>query len=33
LFVTVDKADSAVAGARGNRERFYALKVIKSARR
>lgn len=33
LFVIVDKADSAVAGARGNRERFYALKVIKSARR
>jgi ftsJ-like methyltransferase len=33
LFVTVDKADSAVAGARGNRERFYALKVAKSARR
>ena len=33
LFVTVDKADSAVAGARGNRERFYALKVVKSATR
>lgn len=32
LFVTVDKADSVVAGARGNRERFYALKVAKSAR-
>ena len=30
LFVTVDKADSAVAGARGNRERFYALKVAKA---
>ena len=33
LFVTVDKADSAVTGARGNRERFYALKVVKSATR
>lgn len=26
LFVIIDKADSAVAGARGNRERFYLLK-------
>ena len=33
LFVTVDKADSAVAGARGNRERFYALKVAKPTTR
>ena len=33
LFVTVDKADSAVAGARGNRERFYVLKVVKPATR
>jgi 23S rRNA (cytidine1920-2'-O)/16S rRNA (cytidine1409-2'-O)-methyltransferase len=27
LFVVVDKADSEVAGAKGNRERFYLLKV------
>ena len=33
LFVAVDKADSAVAGARGNRERFYALKVAKPTTR
>ena len=33
LFVRVDKADSAVAGARGNRERFYALKVAKPTTR
>lgn len=28
LFVIVDKADSEVAGAKGNRERFYLLKTI-----
>lgn len=30
LFVIVNKADSAVAGARGNRERFYVLRPVKS---
>lgn len=29
-FVIVDKADSEVAGARGNRERFYALRLLPS---
>ncbi len=29
LFVTVDKADSDVAGGKGNRERFYVLKLKK----
>jgi 23S rRNA (cytidine1920-2'-O)/16S rRNA (cytidine1409-2'-O)-methyltransferase len=28
-FLIIDKADSAVAGAKGNRERFYLLKTIK----
>lgn len=28
-FVVEDKSDSAVAGARGNRERFYALRVLR----
>lgn len=29
LFVVLDKADSEVAGAKGNRERFYLLKISK----
>lgn len=29
LFTTLDKADSEVAGAKGNRERFYLLKKLK----
>lgn len=29
LFVIIDKADSDVAGAKGNKERFYLLKTIK----
>jgi hypothetical protein len=29
LFVIVDKADSNVAGSRGNLERFYLLKRLK----
>ncbi len=32
LFVLVDKADSDVAGAKGNRERFYLLKLAAQAR-
>lgn len=31
LFVIVDKADSAVAGARGNQERFYLLQKFKNS--
>ena len=31
LFVIIDKRDSDVAGAKGNQERFYLLKPIKSA--
>lgn len=28
-FITIDKADSEVAGAKGNRERFYLLQLVK----
>jgi predicted rRNA methylase YqxC with S4 and FtsJ domains len=27
-FAVIDKADSDVAGAKGNRERFYLLKIL-----
>ena len=30
FFVVQDKRDSEVAGAKGNRERFYLLKTVKS---
>jgi 23S rRNA (cytidine1920-2'-O)/16S rRNA (cytidine1409-2'-O)-methyltransferase len=33
LFVVADKADSEVAGAKGNRERFYLLKRVRSLSR